>query len=48
MMPAVSINPLPIAWMIKYLTLASVSWRDWEEAIKGMKDSKLSSMPIHK
>lgn len=47
MMPLVSIRPLPIAWMMKYFTLASVSWNNWEEAIKGINDNRFSSIPIH-
>jgi len=46
--PAVNINPLPRAWTIKYLTLASVSWNNCELAINGIKDNKLSSIPAHK
>lgn len=46
--PAVSMSPLPTAWIIKYLTLAIVSWSFWEWAIIGTKDKRFSSIPIHK
>lgn len=47
-MPAVSINPLPTAWMIKYLTLASVSCKICDLATKGIKERRFNSIPIHK
>jgi hypothetical protein len=46
--PAVSINLLPIAWIIKYFTLASVSCREDVFAIKGTNDRRFNSIPIHK
>jgi len=46
--PAVNINPLPTAWIIKYLTLASVSCKIWELATSGIKERRFNSIPIHK
>lgn len=46
--PAVSISLLPIAWIIKYFTLASVSCREEVVAIKGTNDRRFNSIPIHK
>lgn len=46
--PAVRRTPLPIAWIIKYFTAAWVSWNNFWFIIRGMKDNRFSSRPIHK
>lgn len=46
--PDVNISPLPTACTMKYLTLASVSRNFVEEAIRGMNEIKLSSIPVHR
>lgn len=39
--------PDPKAWTKKYFKLLSVSIIKWEDIIKGIKDIKLISNPIH-
>jgi hypothetical protein len=44
----ISINLDPIAWAIKYLMAASVSWFDLEFVMRGINLSILISIDIHR